>query len=155
MAGSVLITVLSGFVLGLAATALSVIVQAVVVAEVAHAVLAERLTLKALWQRVKPVAWRLIGYTLLLTLGLLVLFALVGAAIFALAFSVPGDRDRIDDPGRARRHPADAVAVDEARAGSLGAGAGAHDHRRSGGAFLGAASRQVLAGARASSSSSR
>lgn len=89
MAGSVLITALSGFVLGLAATALSVIVQAVVVAEVAHAVLAERLTLKALWQRVKPVAWRLIGYTLLLTLGLLVVFALVGAAIFALAFSVP------------------------------------------------------------------
>ncbi|MGC5169283.1 hypothetical protein ACLQ2Q_01385 [Microbacterium sp. DT81.1] len=89
MAGSVLITGLSGFVLGLTATALSVIVQAVVVAEVAHAVLAERLTLRALWQRVKPVAWRLIGYTLLLTLGLLVLFALVGAAIFALAFSVP------------------------------------------------------------------
>ena len=89
LAGSVLITVLAGFVLGLAATALSVIVQAVVVAEVAHSVLAERLTLRALWQRVKPVAWRLIGYTFLLTLGLLVLFGVVGAAIFGLAVSVP------------------------------------------------------------------
>ncbi|HEX5858725.1 MAG TPA: hypothetical protein VFY91_11515 [Microbacterium sp.] len=89
LAGSVLITVLAGFVLGLAATALSVIVQAVVVAEVAHSVLAERLTLRALWQRVKPVAWRLIGYTFLLTLGLIVLFAVIGAAIFGLAVSVP------------------------------------------------------------------
>ncbi|HWI30462.1 MAG TPA: hypothetical protein VNT50_03160 [Microbacterium sp.] len=88
-AGSVLITVLSGFVLGLAATALSVLVQAVVVSEVAHAVLAEKLTLGGLWRRVKPVAWRLIGYTMLVTLGVLLLFAVLGGAILALGFAVP------------------------------------------------------------------
>jgi len=89
LAGSVLITALAAFVLGIAATALSVIVQGVVVAEVAHSVLAERLSLKALWKQVKPVAWRLIGYTLLLTLALILPFVLIGAGIFALAFSVP------------------------------------------------------------------
>lgn len=89
LAGSVAITAISGFVMGLAATALSVIVQAVVVSEVAHAIVAEKLTLGALWARVKPVAWRLIGYSLLVTLAVLLAFGVVGGAIFALAFAAP------------------------------------------------------------------
>lgn len=89
LAGSIAITAISGFVMGLAATALSVIVQAVVVSEVAHAIVAEKLTLRALWARVKPMAWRLIGYSLLVTLVVIVAFGVVGGALFALAFAAP------------------------------------------------------------------
>ncbi|MET0782591.1 MAG: glycerophosphoryl diester phosphodiesterase membrane domain-containing protein, partial [Microbacterium sp.] len=84
MAGSIALTAIAGIVLGLAAGALGVIVQGVVVSEVAHAAVAEKLTLSALWQRVKPVVWRLIGYSLLLTLAVLGLIAVVTAAIIAI-----------------------------------------------------------------------
>jgi len=84
MAGSIALTAIAGIVLGLAAGALGVIVQGVVVSEVAHAAVAEKLTLRGLWQRVKPVAWRLIGYSLLLTLAVSVLIAIVAAAIIAV-----------------------------------------------------------------------
>ncbi|MGH7291148.1 MAG: glycerophosphoryl diester phosphodiesterase membrane domain-containing protein, partial [Myxococcota bacterium] len=87
MAGSIALTAITAFVLGLAAGALGVIVQGVVVSEVAHAALAEKLTLRALWQRVKPVAWRLIGYSLLLTFAVLLLIAVVAAAIIAIGFA--------------------------------------------------------------------
>ena len=84
MAGSIALTSITALVLGLAAGALGVIVQGVVVSEVAHAAVAEKLTLRALWQRVRPVAWRLIGYSLLLAVALLVLIAIVTAAIIAV-----------------------------------------------------------------------
>ena len=87
MAGSIALTSITAVVLGLAAGALGVIVQGVVVSEVAHAAVAEKLTLRALWQRVKPVAWRLVGYSLLLTLAVLVLIAVVAAAIIAVGFA--------------------------------------------------------------------
>lgn len=87
MAGSIALTSITAVVLGLAAGALGVIVQGVVVSEVAHAAVAEKLTLRGLWQRVKPVAWRLIGYSLLLTLAVLVLIAVVAAAIIAVGFA--------------------------------------------------------------------
>ena len=64
-AGSIAITAVVSIVLGLAATTLSVIVQGVVVTEVAHAAVAEKQTLGALWRRIKPVLWRLVGYSLL------------------------------------------------------------------------------------------
>ncbi|SFR99398.1 Membrane domain of glycerophosphoryl diester phosphodiesterase [Microbacterium sp. cf046] len=84
MAGSIALTAITGIVLGLAAGALGVIVQGVVVSEVAHAAVAEKLTLRALWQRVKPVAWRLIGYSFLLALAALLLIGVVAAVIFAI-----------------------------------------------------------------------
>ena len=84
MAGSIALTAVTGFVLGLAAGALGVVVQGVVVSEVVSAVLAEKLSLGTLWRRVKPVAWRLVGYSLLLTLAVLVVVAIVGGALFAL-----------------------------------------------------------------------
>ncbi|MCR2810219.1 MULTISPECIES: hypothetical protein [unclassified Microbacterium] len=84
MAGSIALTSITALVLGLAAGALGVIVQGVVVSEVAHAAVAEKLTLRALWQRVKPVGWRLIGYSLLLTLAVLVLIGIVAVAIIAV-----------------------------------------------------------------------
>lgn len=86
-AGSIALTAITGIILGLAATALGVIVQGIVVTEVAHAVVAEKLPLRALWLRVKPVAWRLIGYSLLLALAVGILIAIVGAAIFALGLA--------------------------------------------------------------------
>lgn len=87
MAGSIALTAITAFVLGLAAGALGVIVQGVVVSEVAHAAVAEKLTLRALWQRVKPVIWRLIGYSLLLTVAVILLIAVVAAAIIAIGFA--------------------------------------------------------------------
>jgi hypothetical protein len=87
MAGSIALTAITAFVLGLAAGALGVIVQGVVVSEVAHAAVAEKLTLRALWQRVKPVIWRLIGYSLLLTVAVILLIAVVAASIIAVGFA--------------------------------------------------------------------
>jgi membrane-anchored glycerophosphoryl diester phosphodiesterase (GDPDase) len=84
MAGSIGLTVAAAFVLTLAGTALTVLVQGVVVSEVAHAAIAERLTLRALWRRVRPVAWRLIGYTMLITVAVLVVIALAAAGVVAV-----------------------------------------------------------------------
>jgi len=87
LAGSIAITAVVSLVLTLAAMALSVLVQGVVVSEVAHAVVAEKLTLGRLWRRVKPVAWRLIGYTLLVLVAVLVVLGGVTGVIVALALS--------------------------------------------------------------------
>ena len=89
LAGSVAITVIAGIVLGLGAGALGVIVQGIVVSEVAHAAVAEKLTLGGLWQRVKPVAWRLMGYALLLVLAVLVAVGLVALGVIGLAMAAP------------------------------------------------------------------
>ncbi|MRH28886.1 hypothetical protein GH740_06105 [Microbacterium sp. SYP-A9085] len=89
-AGSTAIVVLTGFVLGLAAAALGIIVQAVVVTDVAHGAVAERMRLPELWRRVRPVAWRLIGYTALVTVAMLVGFGAVTAIVLSVsALSVP------------------------------------------------------------------
>lgn len=85
LAGSIAITSVVGIVLGLAAGALGIIVQAVVVSEVAHAVLAEKLTLGALWRKVKPVIWRLIGYSLLLLVAVVAVVAAAGFGLFGIA----------------------------------------------------------------------
>ncbi|WP_214465796.1 glycerophosphoryl diester phosphodiesterase membrane domain-containing protein [Microbacterium flavescens] len=87
MAGSVAITLIAGLVLGLAAGAIGVIVQGIVVIEVAHAAVAEKLRLSALWRQLKPVVWRLIGYTLLLTLAAIVVVGAVVAAIVGIAIA--------------------------------------------------------------------
>ena len=89
MAGSIAITAVTGIVLGFAAMALSVIVQGVVVTEVSHAVVAEKLPLGALWRQIKPVAWRLVGYSLLLIAAMVIAFSIVGVAIFGLAAVAP------------------------------------------------------------------
>lgn len=87
-AGSIAITLIAGLVLGLAAGALGVIVQGIVVTEVAHAAVAERLTLGALWRQVKPIAWRLIGYSFLVILVLVATFAIVATGVVALSAAV-------------------------------------------------------------------
>ncbi len=84
MAGSLALLGILGIVVTVASAALGVIVQGVVVAEVSHAVVAEKLSLGRLWRRVRPVAWRLIGYGLLLTLAI----AIVVAAVFGVFFAI-------------------------------------------------------------------
>jgi hypothetical protein len=89
LAGSVAITLIAGIVLGLAAGALGVIVQGIVVVEVTHAAVAEKLTLGALWRQVKPIVWRLIGYALLLTLAVIAAVAIVVVALVAIGIASP------------------------------------------------------------------
>jgi hypothetical protein len=89
-AGSIAITAITGVVLSLAAGALGVLVQGIVVSEVASAVVAEKLPLRALWRRVRPVAGRLLGYTFLVLLAVALVLAIVVGILFALgAASVP------------------------------------------------------------------
>jgi hypothetical protein len=85
LAGSVAITAIAGVLLGIASTALTVIVQGVVVADVAHGVVAEKLTVGGLWRRVRPAFWRLMGYTFLSVGAVLVVVALLVLAVVALS----------------------------------------------------------------------
>ncbi|MDT0115734.1 glycerophosphoryl diester phosphodiesterase membrane domain-containing protein [Microbacterium sp. PRF11] len=100
MAGSIALTAATALVLGALTGALTVIVQGVVVAEVAHAVVAEKPSLEAVWGRVRPAVWRLIGYGALtlaavsivigILAGIVVLLVIaatwVGAVVGVLAF---------------------------------------------------------------------
>ncbi len=88
LAGSIAISGVTALVLSLASGALSVIVQGIVVSEVAHAVVAEKQTLGQLWRRVKPVAWRLIGYTVLVALIVLVVVGLLVGGFVLLSFAI-------------------------------------------------------------------
>ncbi len=88
LAGSIAISGLATLVLSLASGALSVIVQGVVVSEVSHAVVAEKQTLGRLWRQVKPAAWRLIGYTVLVALIVVVVVGILAAGIVLLAFAI-------------------------------------------------------------------
>lgn len=83
-AGSIAITAITGVVLSLAAGALGVLVQGVVVSEVAHAVVAEKLPLRGLWRRVRPVVGRLLGYAFLLMLAVLLVVAIVAGILIGL-----------------------------------------------------------------------
>lgn len=88
LAGSAVITGVTALVLGIATGALSVVVQGVVVAEVAHAVVAEKPSLRAVWARVKPVVWRLIGYSALYLLATLIVIGVLAAIVTLLVMSV-------------------------------------------------------------------
>ncbi|MDQ1137561.1 MFS family permease [Microbacterium sp. SORGH_AS 1204] len=88
LAGSIVLTAATALVLGVATGALSVIVQGVVVAEVAHAVVSEKPTLKAVWARVKPVVWRLIGYSALTLLATVVAIGVLAGIVALLVMSV-------------------------------------------------------------------
>lgn len=87
MAGSIAITAIAGLVLGLAAGVLGVIVQGIVVIEVTHAAVAEKLALGALWRQLRPAVWRLIGYTALLVGALLAAIALLTLGLVAIGLA--------------------------------------------------------------------
>ncbi|MDQ4215413.1 glycerophosphoryl diester phosphodiesterase membrane domain-containing protein [Microbacterium sp. ASV81] len=86
MVGSAAIVGLTGLLLGLLSVAFSAIVQGIVAADVRAAVLRESAVLPRLWARVKPAAWRLIGYTLLYgAAGVLAVLLVVAVAFGAIA----------------------------------------------------------------------
>lgn len=88
LAGSTVITAATALVLGLATGALSVVVQGVVVSEVAHAVVSEKPRLREVWARVKPVFWRLVGYSALSALAGLIVVGVVVGIVTLLVISV-------------------------------------------------------------------
>jgi MFS family permease len=85
LAGSIALTIVAGVVLGIASTALTVVVQGIVVADVAHGVVSERLTVGALWRRVRPAFWRLLGYTFLAVAAVTVVLGGLVAVVIALS----------------------------------------------------------------------
>lgn len=87
--GSTVVTAAVGLILGLIAGAFQVLVQGIVVSEVASAALAEKHSLRTLWARVRPVAWRLIGYTAAVVFAVMLLVAIIAALLFALGTVVP------------------------------------------------------------------
>jgi hypothetical protein len=61
------------------------IAQGVVIAEVAHAALAEKATFGRLWQRVRPAFWSLFGYSLLVALAVFVAVAVLALPLVFIA----------------------------------------------------------------------
>ncbi len=78
LTGSVALTGVAALVLGALAGTLSVLVQAVVVADVAAAVVAQKPTLRDAWRHVRPVFLPLLGYALLTLLAATVVLAVLG-----------------------------------------------------------------------------
>lgn len=80
--GSTALVAVAGIAISLGSVAFSALVQGVVASDVAAAVLGDKATLGALWRRVRPVAWRLIGYALLLGVAVSALLLLLAAVTF-------------------------------------------------------------------------
>jgi len=88
-AGSIAIVLVVSGIAGLVAAGLQTLVQAVVVQDVARGAVAERAPLRELWQNVKPVLWRLIGYTLLVTAALILGIAIVVGIVIGVSMLSP------------------------------------------------------------------
>lgn len=88
MAGSVAIAGIVTFVVALASSALAAIVQGIVVVEVTHEVVAEKLTLARLWRRVRPVVWRLIGYSAAVFAAIALLVGIVIGGLVLLSTAI-------------------------------------------------------------------
>lgn len=89
LTGAITLTALAGLGLSLIAGAIGVLVQAVVISDVLHAAVAEKMTLTMLWRRVRPVAWRLIGYTIVLSLAIGLVAIVVVGLIVVIAVAAP------------------------------------------------------------------
>ncbi|GAA3652968.1 hypothetical protein [Microbacterium marinilacus] len=85
LAGSTALSIVVTLVVTLALTALSVIVQGLVVAEVSRAVVGERGTLRMLWSMVRPAFWRLTGYFALQLAAVLLATAIVVSPVLIAA----------------------------------------------------------------------
>lgn len=88
-AGSVLLFFLTVLVSSVLSSALSSVVQGVVVLEVARGTVGEKHTLKSLWADVRGRIWALIGWTLLLAAAGTVLVALVALVVIAVGSTGP------------------------------------------------------------------
>jgi len=84
MWGATAITLIAGLLLGFALAAVTTIAQGIIIAEVAHASLAEKASFGRLWQRVRPAFWRLFGYSLLLSLAVIVVLAVLAIPLVLL-----------------------------------------------------------------------
>ena len=85
MAGGTAIVLISSLLLSLLLVAVTTIAQGVVIAEVGHAALSEKAPLGRLWARVRPAFWRLVGYSLLLSLMTVVGMAVLVVPLVVLA----------------------------------------------------------------------
>jgi hypothetical protein len=83
-AGSVLAIVLAALIPLAVSLIGTVMVQGVVVAEVARATLGEKLTLAQVWRAAAPRLWALVGWTLLASLALIVAVGLIVAVVWAI-----------------------------------------------------------------------
>jgi hypothetical protein len=89
-AGAIAITVIVSFLVGLAAMALTAIVQGVVAADIGFAAVGKRASLGEIWQKIRPALWRLFGFALLSALFGFALLAVVFAMFFAFAVGIFG-----------------------------------------------------------------
>lgn len=90
LAGSMAVMIGTSLLLGLISLVFNVIVQGVVTANTRAAMLGRKARLSELWQQVRPVFWRLLGFTLLMMLAFLVFGAVVVGLFFLLAFLFSG-----------------------------------------------------------------
>ena len=87
MWGASAIILIGTLVLAFALASITTIAQGIVVAEVAHAALAEKAPLGRLWQRVRPAFWRLFGYSLLLAIAVFIVVAVLAIPLVLLAIA--------------------------------------------------------------------
>ncbi len=83
LAGTITLNILVALAVGLASVALTAVVQGVVAADIGAAALGEKATLGALWHRVRPAFWRLLGFAALSVAALLLFVGLLLAILFA------------------------------------------------------------------------
>ncbi len=82
LAGTLAWTLIASFLVGLASSALTAIVQGVVAADIGYAAVGEKATLRQIWRRMRPAIWRLLAFSLLLALfGFGLIAATIGIGI--------------------------------------------------------------------------
>lgn len=81
--GSLALNGLVALAMGFVGLAFTAVVQGVVAADVASAVLAEKPSLRSLWRRMRPALWRLMAWSLVQSLAVVLVIALVAGIIAA------------------------------------------------------------------------
>ncbi len=92
LAGSVAWSIVVSFLVGLASTAFTTLVQGVVAADVGFAAVGEKAPLGKLWRRMRPALWRLFGFA---ALSILFGFVVIGV-IFGVGFGLGAGLVAID-----------------------------------------------------------
>lgn len=90
VAGAVAWTAIVSFLVGLAAMALTAIVQAVVAASMGFATVGHKAKFREIWRRLRPAIWRLFGFAALSALFGFVLLALIFVLLFAFVSGMLG-----------------------------------------------------------------
>lgn len=90
VAGSAGIGILAGIGIGLGSIAFTALVQGVVAADIAGAVVGDRSSLRQLWRRVRPVFWRLLGFALLSMIVMVIIMIVFAVVAFGGLFAFGG-----------------------------------------------------------------